>query len=234
MLKVNNINVFYGDLQALWDVSFKVKKGEVVVIAGSNGAGKTTILKTVSGLLHPKSGNINFLGKKIDKQSSHKIVDSGIAHIPEGKHLFPYMTVLENLEIGAYNNRAREKKDETIEWVYQLFPILKERKNQLAGTLSGGERQMLAVGRGLMSRPKLLMLDEPSLGLAPKLVLTVFDIIKKINKEGVTILLVEQNVRRALEIADRAYILETGKITIKGTGKKLLASKYVKKAFLGL
>jgi len=234
MIKVNNINVFYGDLQALWDVSFEVKDGEVVVIAGSNGAGKTTILKTISGLLHPKSGNINFLEKRIDKDSPHKIVSSGIAHIPEGKHLFPYMTVLENLEIGSYNLRARKKKDESIEWVYQLFPILKERKNQLAGTLSGGERQMLAVGRGLMSRPKLLMLDEPSLGLAPKLVLTVFDIVKKINEEGVTILLVEQNVRRALEIADRAYILETGKITIEGKGKKLLTNKYVKKAFLGL
>ena len=234
MLEVNNLNVFYGDLQALWDVSFEVKDGEVVVIAGSNGAGKTTILKTISGLLHPKSGNINFLEKRIDKDSPHKIVSSGIAHIPEGKHLFPYMTVLENLEIGSYNLRARKKKDESIEWVYQLFPILKERKNQLAGTLSGGERQMLAVGRGLMSRPKLLMLDEPSLGLAPKLVLTVFDIVKKINEEGVTILLVEQNVRRALEIADRAYILETGKITIEGKGKKLLTNKYVKKAFLGL
>jgi branched-chain amino acid transport system ATP-binding protein len=234
MLKVNNINVFYRDLQALWNVSFEVKDGEIIVIAGSNGAGKTTILKTISGLLHPKSGSINFLEKRIDKDSPHKIVSSGIAHIPEGKHLFPYMTVLENLEIGSYNLRARKKKGETIEWVYQLFPILKERKNQLAGTLSGGERQMLAVGRGLMSRPKLLMLDEPSLGLAPKLVLTVFDIVKKINEEGVTILLVEQNVRRALEIADRAYILETGKITIKGKGKKLLANKYVKKAFLGL
>lgn len=234
MLEVNNINVFYGDLQALWGISFKVNSGEVVVIAGSNGAGKTTILKTVSGLLHPKSGTINFLGKRIDRDSSHKIVNSGIAHIPEGKHLFPYMTVLENLDIGAYNRRAREKRNETLEWVYHLFPILKERKNQSAGTLSGGERQMLAVGRGLMSRPKLLMLDEPSLGLAPKLVLTVFDIVKKINKEGVTILLVEQNVRHALEIADRAYILETGKITIKGTGRKLLVNKYVKKAFLGL
>jgi branched-chain amino acid transport system ATP-binding protein len=234
MFEVNNINVFYEDLQALWDVSFKVKKGEVVVIAGSNGAGKTTILKTISGLLHPKSGMINFFGKRIEKKPPHKIVNLGIAQIPEGRHLFPYMTVLENLEIGAYTSRAREKKDETMEWVYQLFPILKERKSQLAGTLSGGERQMLAVGRGLMSRPKLLMLDEPSLGLAPKLVLQVFDIVKKVNEEGVTILLVEQNVRHALEIANRAYVLETGKITLEGMGKELLSSDYVKRAFLGL
>jgi len=234
MFEVNNINVFYGDLQALWNVSFKVEKGEVVVIVGSNGAGKTTILKTISGLLHPKSGMINFLDKRIEKDPPHKIVNLGIAQIPEGRHLFPYMTVLENLEIGAYTSRAREKKNETMEWVYQLFPILKERKSQLAGTLSGGERQMLAVGRGLMSRPKLLMLDEPSLGLAPKLVLQVFDIVKKVNEEGVTILLVEQNVRHALEIANRAYVLETGKITLEGTGKKLLASDHVKKAFLGL
>lgn len=234
MLEVDKINVFYGDLQALWDVSFRVNNGEIVVIAGSNGAGKTTILKTISGLLHPKSGTINLLGRRIDKNPPHNIVDLGVAHIPEGRHLFPYMTVLENLEIGGYTRRAREKKDETLEWVYQLFPILKERKKQLAGTLSGGERQMLAVGRGLMSRPKLLMLDEPSLGLAPKLVLTVFDIVKNINEEGVTILLVEQNVRHALEITDRAYVLETGKITLEGKGKELLASDYVKKAFLGL
>jgi len=234
MFEVNNINVFYGDLQALWNVSFKVEKGEVVVIVGSNGAGKTTILKTISGLLHPKSGMINFSGNRIEKDPPHKIVNLGIAQIPEGRHLFPYMTVLENLEVGSYTSRAREKKNETIEWVYQLFPILKERKSQLAGTLSGGERQMLAVGRGLMSRPKLLMLDEPSLGLAPKLVLQVFDIVKKVNEEGVTILLVEQNVRHALEIANRAYVLETGKITLEGTGKKLLVSDHVKKAFLGL
>ena len=234
MLEVNDINVFYGDLQALWNVSFRVEKGEIVVIVGSNGAGKTTILKTISGLLHPKSGMINFSDKKIQKDPPHKIVNLGIAQIPEGRHLFPYMTVLENLEVGSYTHRARKKKDETMEWVYQLFPILKERKSQLAGTLSGGERQMLAVGRGLMSRPKLLMLDEPSLGLAPKLVLQVFDIVKKVNEEGVTILLVEQNVRHALEIAKRAYVLETGKITLKGTGKKLLASDHVKKAFLGL
>jgi branched-chain amino acid transport system ATP-binding protein len=234
MFELNKLNVFYGDLQALWDISFKVEKGEIVVIVGSNGAGKTTILKTISGLLHPKSGMINFLDKRIDKHPPHIIVNLGIAQIPEGRHLFPYMTVLENLEVGAYTPRAREKKDQTIEWVYQLFPILKERKNQLAGTLSGGERQMLAIGRGLMSRPKLLMLDEPSLGLAPKLVLQVFDIVKKVNEEGVTILLVEQNVRHALEIANRAYVLETGKITLEGTGKKLLSSDHVKKAFLGL
>jgi len=234
MLEVNGINVFYGDIQALWDVSFEVEEGELMVIVGSNGAGKTTTLKTVSGLMHPEGGSINFLGQRIDQASPHRIVEMGIAHIPEGRGLFPYMTVLENLEMGAYTRRAREKKNESLEWVYGLFPILAERRDQLAGTLSGGEQQMLAIGRGLMSRPRLLMLDEPSLGLAPMLVLDVFETVRQINKQGVTVMLVEQNVRHALELADRAYVLENGRTTLQGTGKELLENEYVKEAYLGI
>lgn len=234
MLEVNGINVLYGDIQALWGVSFEIEEGELVVIVGSNGAGKTTTLKTVSGLMHPDGGSINFLGQRIDQASPHRIVEMGIAHIPEGRGLFPYMSVLENLEMGAYTRRAREKKDESLEWVYGLFPILAERRDQLAGTLSGGEQQMLAIGRGLMSRPKLLMLDEPSLGLAPMLVLDVFETVKQINQQGVTVMLVEQNVRHALELADRAYVLENGRITLQGTGKELLENDYMKEAYLGM
>jgi len=234
MLVVDGINVFYGDLQALWDVSFKAEKGSITVIVGPNGAGKTTTLKTISGLLRPKSGSISFLGERIDNVPPHHIAELGISHIPEGRHLFPNMTVLENLMTGAYTRKAWEKRNETLEWIFQLFPILKERRNQLAKTLSGGEQQMLAIGRGLMSRPKLLMLDEPSLGLAPKLVLFTFNIIKQIHEEGVTILLVEQNVRQALELADKAYVLETGRIILEGEGKELLESEYIKKAYLGI
>ncbi len=234
MLVVKGINVFYGDLQALWDVSFKVNKGEMVALVGSNGAGKTTTLKTISGLLNPRPGAISFLDKRIDKLPPHKIVELGIAHVPEGRGLFPLMTVIENLKIGAFTPQAWRKMDETLEWIFQLFPILKERKNQLAGTLSGGEQQMLAIGRGLMSRPKLLMLDEPSLGLAPKIVLSLFKLIEEINKEGVTILLVEQNVRQALELVDRGYVLETGKIVLEGRGKELIENEHVKKAYLGI
>ena len=234
MLKVDKINVFYGDLQALWDVSFEVNEGEKVVIVGANGAGKTTTLRTISGLLRPRSGSIEFLGKRIDKLPPHEIVELGIAHVPEGRRLFPRMTVLENLEVGAYTKRAREKFDDTLEWVFSIFPRLRERKKQIAGTMSGGERQMLAIARGLMSKPKLLMLDEPSLGLAPKLVVKTFEVIERINEEGVTILLVEQNVRHALELADRGYVLETGRITLSGTGEELLKNDYVKKAYLGM
>lgn len=232
MLTVDKINVFYGDLQAIRDVSFEVETGEKTVIVGSNGAGKTTTLKTVSSILHPRSGSIEFLGKRIDQLPPHKIIELGISHVPEGRGLFPRMTVTENLEMGAYTRR--ESKNEMLEQVFQLFPVLKERRNQLAGTMSGGERQMLAIARGLMSKPKLLMLDEPSLGLAPMLVLSIFDMIETINKEGVTILLVEQNVRHALEMADRGYVLETGRITMKGTGKELIDNDYVKKAYLGM
>lgn len=234
LLEVDKINVFYGDLQALWDVSFEVHEGEKVVIVGANGAGKTTTLRTISGLLRPRSGEIRFMGQRIDRLPPHKIVELGIAHVPEGRRIFPRMTVLENLEMGAYIKRAREKFDDTLEWVFSIFPRLRERKNQIAGTMSGGERQMLAIARGLMSRPKLLMLDEPSLGLAPKLVLKVFEVIQRIGEEGVTILLVEQNVRHALELADRGYVLETGRITLSGTGEELLNNEYVKKAYLGM
>jgi len=234
MLEVDKINVFYGDLQALWDVSFEVHEGEKVVIVGANGAGKTTTLRTISGLLRPKTGEIRFLGQRIDRLPPHKIVELGIAHVPEGRRIFPRMTVMENLEMGAYIKRAREKFDDTLEWVFSIFPRLKERKDQIAGTMSGGERQMLAIARGLMSRPKLLMLDEPSLGLAPKLVLKVFEVVQRISEEGVTILLVEQNVRHALELADRGYVLETGRITLSGRGEELLENEYVKKAYLGM
>ena len=234
LLKVSNIDVFYGDLQALWGVSFEVHEGEKVVIVGANGAGKTTTLKTISGLLRPRSGTIEFKGQRIDKLPPHKIVELGIAHVPEGRRIFPKMTVLENLEMGAYIKRAREKFDDTLEWVFSIFPRLKERKNQIAGTMSGGERQMLAIARGLMSRPDLLMLDEPSLGLAPKLVMKTFEVIKRIGEEGVTILLVEQNVKHALELADRGYVLETGRITLSGTSEELLSNDYVKKAYLGM
>jgi branched-chain amino acid transport system ATP-binding protein len=234
MLDVDKINVFYGGLQALQNVSFKVERDEVVAIVGSNGAGKTTILKAISGLLPLKSGSINFLGNRLDKLPTHRIVELGVVQIPEGRHLFPYMTVMENLEMGAFTPEARKKRRETIEWIFNLFPILKERRNQPAGTLSGGEQQMLAIGRGLMSRPKLLMLDEPSLGLAPKLVTKLFEVIKTINEEGVTILLVEQNVRHALELADRGYVLETGKIILEGEGRQLIENEHVKRAYLGM
>jgi branched-chain amino acid transport system ATP-binding protein len=234
LLSLSNISVSYGDLTVLWDVSIKVDKGEIVALVGSNGAGKTTTLKTICGLILPNSGQIEFLGEKINGLPPFRIVEKGIAYVPEGRHVFPYMTVLENLEMGAYTRRAREKIKETLEWVHQLFPVLKERQSQLAGTLSGGEQQMLAIARGLMSRPQLLMLDEPSLGLAPMFVVKVFDMIKKINLEGVSVLLVEQNVRYALHNAHRGYVLETGKIVLTGEGKELLESEHVRKAYLGV
>jgi len=235
MLEVSEINVFYEAAQALWSVSFKVNEGELVSFIGANGAGKTTTLNTISGILHPKSGSINFFDKRIDNLSPFDIVELGIVHVPEGRHLFPYMTVMENLEVGAFIRNARNKMKDNLEYVLQLFPILKERKSQLAYTLSGGEQQMLAIARGLMEEPKFLMLDEPSLGLAPKLVKLVFETIMKINKERkVTLLLVEQNVRDSLEMADRAYVLEAGKVVLEGKGKDLLRNKHIKKAYLGL
>jgi len=234
MLEVNNINVFYGAVQALWDVSLNVEKGEIVGIIGSNGAGKTTTLKTISGLLHPKSGSISFLGKKIDRLPPYDIVKAGISHVPEGRRLFSNMTVLENLEMGAYTQEARKRKHDTLERVFQLFPILKERKNQLAGTLSGGEQQMLAIGRGLLSNPKLLMLDEISLGLAPKLIPIIFQLVKKINDDGITVLIVEQNIHQVLRLADRAYVFETGKVILEGKGKELLERNDIKEAYLGI
>ncbi|RLE55759.1 MAG: ABC transporter ATP-binding protein [Candidatus Methanomethylicota archaeon] len=234
VLKVENLEVCYGDVQVLWGISFDVKESEIVALLGANGAGKTTTLKTISGLLKPKSGRIFFMGKDVTELEPHKRVEMGLAHIPEGRQLFPRLTVYENLKAAAYTHRAREKFDETLELIYNLFPILRERRNQLAGTLSGGEQQMLAIARGLVLRPTLLMLDEPSLGLAPKLVIEVLDFVSKLKGEGYTVLLVEQNVHQALKLCDRAYIIETGRIVKHGTGHELLEDEEVKKAYLGI
>jgi branched-chain amino acid transport system ATP-binding protein len=234
LIEVDKINVSYGRVQVLWRLSFKVEKRGITALIGPNGAGKTTTVLTIAGLLHPTSGAIRFLGKRIDRWPPYRVVDSGIALIPERRELFPRMTVLENLLLGAYTKRAREKLDDTLEWVYQVFPILKEREKQLAGTLSGGEQQMLAIGRGLMSRPSTLMLDEPSLGLAPMLVLKIFNVIQGLRDEGLTILLVEQNVYHALRMAEKGYILERGKVVLEGGGRELLENEYVKKAYLGV
>jgi branched-chain amino acid transport system ATP-binding protein len=233
MLRVEKINVFYDDAQALWDVSFAVNRGEIVTLVGSNGAGKSTVLKAISGLVPPVSGEILFDESRIDRLPAHRIVEMGIAHIPEGRRLWPGLTVRENLELGAYSRAARAARGETMAGVFQLFPRLDERKHQLAGTLSGGEQQMLAIGRGLLSKPQLLVLDEPSLGLAPLLVNDIFGTIQKINRQGVTVLLVEQNVNYALAISHRGYVLETGRIVLYGSGKELLANEHIKTAYLG-
>ncbi|MCJ7655035.1 MAG: ABC transporter ATP-binding protein [Dehalococcoidia bacterium] len=234
MLEICNLNTFYGKVQALWDVSLRIEEAEIVALIGSNGAGKTTLLNTISGLLRPASGTMDFLGKRIDGLSPNAIVELGISHIPEGGKVFREMTVHENLEMGAYSHHAWKQKGETINQVYELFPILKERHGQLARTLSGGEQQMLAMGRGLMSRPKLCAFDEPSYGLAPMLVESVFRVIKSLREQGITIFLIEQNVRRTLETADRACVLENGRVAMEGCCDKLLTSDYVKKAYLGL
>jgi len=234
MLRVNGINVFYGDLQVLWDVTFEVKEKEILVLVGANGAGKSTTLKTISSLLTPKSGTIEFDGIRLDRLPPNKIIEHGIVHVPEGRRLFPEMTVEENLIMGSLYGEAKSKRKETMEYAYSLFPRLKERRKQMAGTLSGGEQQMLAVGRGLMSRPKLMMFDEPSLGLAPILVQDIFNLIKKINQEGVTILLVEQNVTQTLAMCDRAYVLENGRNVLEGTGKELMANDHVREVYLGI
>lgn len=231
MLKVDNINVYYGNIHAIKDVSFEVNDGEIVALIGANGAGKSTTLKTVSGLLHSRTGSITFMDEEIDKIDAYKLVSKGLAQVPEGRRVFLQMSVLENLQMGAFTSKADMKAD--IEDVFTRFPRLKERKNQVAGTLSGGEQQMLAMGRALMSHPKLLMLDEPSMGLAPILVDQIFDIIKELHESGTTILLVEQNAEMALKIADRAYVLESGRITVSGTGAELAASDKIKKAYLG-
>ena len=231
MLKVDNINVYYGNIHAIKDVSFEVHDGEIVALIGANGAGKSTSLKTVSGLLSSRTGSISFLGSPIDRVPAHKRVAMGLSQVPEGRRIFLQMTVLENLQMGAFTSKADTKAD--LEKVFEQFPRLLERKSQIAGTLSGGEQQMLAMGRALMSRPKLMMLDEPSMGLAPILVGQVFDIIRSLHDAGTTILLVEQNAEMALSIADRAYVLETGKITLSGTGAELAASEQVRKAYLG-
>ena len=232
MLKVNDINVYYGAIHAIKGVSFQVSEGEVVTLIGANGAGKSTILNTVCGLLRSRTGSVEFLGKNLASLPAHKIVELGMAHVPEGRRIFQQMTVEENLEMGAYT-QARSAIEPGLERVYGQFPRLKERRRQVAGTLSGGEQQMLAMGRGLMSGPRLLMLDEPSMGLAPILVEQIFEIIRQLHKAGVTILLVEQNAQMALSVADRGYVLETGKIVTSGSGKELLSDESVKKAYLG-
>ncbi len=232
MLKVDDIHVFYGAIHAIKGVSLEVNEDEIVTLIGANGAGKSTVLNTISGLLRPKTGGIEFLGESITSVSPHKIVERGLAQVPEGRRIFLQMTVQENLEMGAFTRSAADIADD-LEKVYDLFPRLLERRKQIAGTLSGGEQQMLAIGRALMSRPKLLMLDEPSMGLAPILVGHIFSIIQKMNEIGTTILLVEQNAQMALSIADRAYVLETGTITISGTGKELAESDEIRKAYLG-
>ena len=231
MLKVNNINVYYGKIHALKDVSFEVHEGEVVALIGANGAGKSTTLKTVSGMMHSRTGSIEFLGENITLTPSHKLVYKGLAHVPEGRRVFLQMSVLENLEMGAYIHKKPTREE--LDGIFQRFPRLYERKNQVAGTLSGGEQQMLAMGRALISHPKLLMLDEPSMGLAPILVDQIFSIIRELHQSGTTILLVEQNAEMALQVADHAYVLESGKIALSGTGEELAATDAIKKAYLG-
>ena len=233
MLKIENLNVFFGGIHALKGISFNVPKGKVITLIGANGAGKSTTLRTICALIKPKEGKVKFNNKNITNMPTDKIVKSGIALIPEGRKIFPNLTVQENLQLGAYARDNSKEVEKDLEWVYELFPRIKERLWQKGGTLSGGEQQMLAVARGLMSRPKLLMLDEPSLGLAPLLVKEIFDIIKRIHQEGMTVLLVEQNAFAALKIADFAYVLETGRVVLEGTGKDLLQDERVKKAYLG-
>jgi branched-chain amino acid transport system ATP-binding protein len=234
MLRVDNIDVYYDDVQALWDISFEVEEGEIVALLGSNGAGKTTTLNAISGLLRPRKGNIEFLEQELTKLPAHKTASLGIAHVPEGRRLFPEMAVEENLLMGSLMPEAKARREESMERVFNIFPILKERRLQAAGTLSGGESQMLAIARGLMACPKLIMMDEPSLGLAPFLVDEVFRVIEQINREGVTVLVVEQNVAHALKSCTRAYIMETGRIALQGTGEELLQDEHVKDAYLGV
>jgi branched-chain amino acid transport system ATP-binding protein len=233
-LEVSNLNVFYGDVQALLDVSFRLDQGDIVSIVGSNAAGKSTTLKAVSGILRLQSGSITYDGRNVEQLSSDKIVEAGIVQVPEGRQLFPAMTVLENLEMGSFLREAKRKRAQSLDWVYNFFPILKERVGQKAGTLSGGEQQMLAIGRAFMTDPKLLMFDEPSLGLAPIIVQEIFKVVKEINKTGMTILMVEQNVFHALKMSKRAYVLENGRIVLEGSGEELLDNEDVKRAYLGI
>jgi branched-chain amino acid transport system ATP-binding protein len=232
-LVVKGVDVLYGDVQALWDVSLEVKEGTIVSLVGANGAGKSTLLKTISGLNRANKGDILFSGKSVSHLKPQEVVDIGISHVPEGRRLFASLTVLENLKLGAYPPRARAVFGESLTKAFDLFPVLKSRQNQKAGSLSGGEQQMLAIGRAMMSQPTILMLDEPSLGLSPILVKTMFDLVASLNKQGVTMLLVEQNVRQALKIANRAYVLKNGRIVMSGGGEELLADPEVQKAYIG-
>jgi len=233
MLEVKNLQVYYGVIQAIKGVSFNVNEGEIIALIGANGAGKTTILRTISGLISAKHGEIIYNGVDLQKIHPHKIVSMGLAHVPEGRRVFSQLTVYENLLMGAYTRTDKNEVEETLQQIYKRFPRLKERRNQLAGTLSGGEQQMLAMGRALMSKPKIILMDEPSMGLSPILVEEVFDIIKSINQSGTTVLLVEQNAKKALAIANRAYVLETGNIVLEGDARELMNNELVKKAYLG-
>lgn len=233
LLSVENLSINYGAIEAVKDVSFRVEEGEVVTLIGANGAGKTSILRTISGLVRPKSGRISFLGEDIHKSQARKIVAKGLSQVPEGRHVFAGLTVMENLEMGAFLKKDKADNQKTLKMIFDRFPRLEERKHQDAATLSGGEQQMLAMGRALMSKPKLLLLDEPSMGLAPIFIQEIFDIIQDIQKQGMTVLLIEQNANKALSIADKAYVLETGKVVLSGKGSELLASDQVKKAYLG-
>jgi branched-chain amino acid transport system ATP-binding protein len=234
MLQVEHVDAGYGDIQVLWDVSFQVQAKEFVVLVGANGAGKTTIMKTISSLLKPTKGDIKFEGQRLDLLPPYRMTEVGIAHVPEGRQLFPEMTVRENLELGSLTPRAKVHRQESLEWVLELFPRLRERQKQLAGTMSGGEQQMCAIARGLMSRPKMVLFDEPSLGLSPLLTQEIFHLATEIHREGLTILMVEQNVKQSLAICDRAYVLENGRIVLEGNGPELLENEEVKQAFLGI
>ncbi|WP_242341221.1 MULTISPECIES: ABC transporter ATP-binding protein [Anaeromyxobacter] len=234
MLQIRKLNFAYGDLQVLWDVDLEVKQGEIVTVVGANGAGKSTILRNVSRLVRPTSGSITFEGTELSRVPSHKVVEMGIVQVPEARRIFPEMTVTENLRMGSFVKSTRKDRERNMERVFSLFPRLAERKGQLGGTMSGGEQQMLAIGRGLMGNPRVMLLDEPSLGLSPLLVRNIFEIIKEINRQGTTILLVEQNVFQSLRISHRAYVLETGRVVLSGPGAELLDNAHVKKAFLGI
>jgi branched-chain amino acid transport system ATP-binding protein len=234
MLEVKNIDVFYGDAQALWDVSLTVNDGEIVTLLGANGAGKSTTLRTISGLLRPKKGSVTLSGVRLDRIEPYQIILHGLSHVPEGRRLFPSMTVWENLSVGAYIPPAWKDRSAALEEMMEIFPILKERRDQLAGTLSGGEQQMCAIARAMVSRPKVLLLDEPSLGLAPVIVEKIFEVAQQINRKGVTVLLVEQNAHIALQIAHRGYVIETGRVVMEGEANRLIQDDYIKQAYLGL
>ncbi len=234
MLRVQDLEVKYGDFQVLWGVSLDVRAGEVVCLLGPNGAGKSTIINSVSGLVRPLAGTLKFCGERIDGLPTHQIVTRGVSHVLERRRVFPYLTVEKNLLLGSYQDRARPRREESLAWVFEMFPILRERRLQLAHSLSGGEQQMLAIGRGLMSRPKFLMIDEPFLGLAPRVVTEILEIIRKINATGVTVLFIEQNVQLALSVSDRAYVLESGRMVLSGTAREVLESELVRTVYLGI